>query len=126
MTVSIRVSDTLFDQAVTAGRFERRSPPGQIEFWAELGQRVANSLAPTDYLALLQGIAELRIERRRPPTISADAVFATVERERLIRPVTQAEVRYEASRSHPGLVDRINAQGERTPGRFVDGVFVSA
>lgn len=42
----------------------------------------------------------------------------------LARSVTSAEVWYEASTTHTGLVDRVRCDDYREPGYFRDGVFV--
>jgi hypothetical protein len=38
--------------------------------------------------------------------------------------VTSATFRYQASNAHPGYLERIDTNGVRTLGRFLDGAFV--
>ena len=55
------------------------------------------------------------------------AVFDTIEQARqsgsLAASVTTARDRYQASVSHPGLLERISSDGRKTIGMFEDEVF---
>ncbi len=124
MSVSVRLDDDLFHQAEAEGRVFHRSPPRQIEFWADLGRRVSALMTPTDVVALLQGIATVRVETRKTPALDLDDVLGQLERDRTRLNVTKgAAVYYEASRTHPGLIDQVTPQGRRT-GRFQNGEFI--
>lgn len=68
-------------------------------------------------LAVQAGLARL------PPA----QVFAALDHARLsgslAQAVCSAPVRYQACRSHPGYLERINADGSCSIGRFTEGVF---
>jgi hypothetical protein len=128
MSIPVRLDDNLVREAELEGVSQKRSPPKQIEYWAAIGKAVACNLSSGDLLKLMQGFADLRVESR--PSINADPaeVFAALEHDRqdgtLAQVVTQAKVWYEASKSKPGMLDRISADGSRETGHFRNGEFV--
>ena len=124
----LRLDQELVSAAEREGMVQKRSVPKQIEFWATLGKAVANVLDYSDIFAILQGLKKINVEPVNPAGIDPDDVFADLEKVRtegaLGDNVTKAIVYYEASRSHPGLLDQVNsATGERKTGRFSNGVF---
>jgi len=128
MSTPLRVSDSLFKEAEVEGSFMNRSTAKQVEFWAELGRRVAQSVTPADMLALMQGIANVRVELPDSPPINPEQVFTSVEEAsssyQLGHNITQGRMYYEASRSRTGLLDRVLPDSTRQSGRFIDGSFV--
>lgn len=128
MSSSLRVNDCLFHDAEVEGSFMNRSTAKQVEFWAELGKRVAQSVTPADMLALMQGIANVRVELPDSQPIDSKKVFAAVEEAsssyHLGNKVTRGSLYYEASKSRPGLLDRIMPDGVRQTGHFENGSFV--
>lgn len=128
MTSPIRLDSKLIDAAQRESLVQKRSVPKQIEFWATLGKTLQGMLDYSDIIAVLQGIKKITIESVESSTVDPDAVFAALEKQRqnqeLARNVTAAAVYYEASRSRPGLLDRVNAAtGERQTGQFYNGEF---
>jgi len=89
----------------------------QVEFWAELGKRVAHSVSPTDMLALMQGIAEVRVAVVAPERVDPAQIFAAVEKARLGgqlgQQITRGRTYYEASLTTAGLLDRVTPDGQR-------------
>lgn len=61
--------------------------------------------------------------------ISSDSIFNKLEQDRkqgaLKQRVTQASIRYESSKTQPGLLDRIETDGSRQTGQFRDGEFIA-
>ncbi len=52
MSVSVRIDDTLVDQARTAAKAEFRTVQGQIEFWAKVGRAALdNPDLPASFIA---------------------------------------------------------------------------
>lgn len=45
MSKSLRISDELFDQAAKSAQLFHRSPPQQIEHWAQIGQVMEAALS---------------------------------------------------------------------------------
>ncbi len=128
MSTSIRVNDSLFHDAEVEGSFMNRSAAKQVEFWAELGKRVAQSVAPSDILALTQGFANVRVEILDSRPIDPGVVFDTVDEASSARAlgqqITRGSLYYEASKSRPGLLDQVMPDGRRYTGHFSNGVFV--
>lgn len=128
MSTPLRVKEDLFRDAEAEGLLMNRSAAKQVEFWAELGKRVAHSLSPTDMLALMQGIAEVQVEVAAPERIEPAKIFEAVEKSRSSgqsgQQITQGRTYFEASLTKAGLLDRVTPDGQRQTGRFVNGVFV--
>ena len=128
MSTPLRVNDRLFKDAEVEGSFMNRSTAKQVEFWAELGRRVAQSVSPADMLALMQGIANVRVELPDSQPVDPEKVFAAVEEaSSSYQPgnkITRGGLYYEASKSRPGLLDRVMPDGIRQSGHFIDGSFV--
>ncbi len=127
MSIPLRVSDDLFHEAEIEGSLMNRSAAKQVEFWAELGKRVAISIAPTDMLALMQGIAKVRIDLPDCRPISSNKVFAEVKRANTSAQtgavITRGAMYYEASQTRPGMLDQVMPDGSRQTGHFRDGNF---
>lgn len=129
MSSPIRLNPSLIASAEREGVMHKRTPPKQIEFWAELGKAVERVLNYDDVIAVLEGIKKITVEPVPSAAINADDVFASLEKGRktggLSDSVTSAAVYYEASLKRPGLLDRIEAaSGKRQTGRFINGEFV--
>ena len=129
MSTPLRVKDALFQDAEAEGSLMNRSAAKQVEFWAELGKRVAHSISPSDMLALMQGIAEVQVEVTAPESVNAAEIFTAVEQARssgeLGQQITQNHVYYEASLTKPGLLDKVVPGAPRQTGCFKNGVFIS-
>jgi len=123
----VRLQDELMQAATLAGTRLHRSAAEQIEYWASLGRQIAQFVDPDTLLEVATGLARLRVEPTMAQPIDPGAVFAAVEADRrsgeLSRKVTTAAVRYQASVTHPGYLERIDEHGIRTVGTFHGGVF---
>jgi len=122
----VRLQDDLMQAAgLTAKRFHR-SAAEQIEYWAELGRSVSSTLDPDVLISVVSGLTKIKTEPVYSPSIDPSDVFDALEHERkegrLSSAVTQSTVRYQASKSHPGYIERIDANGS-TVGMFEDGQF---
>lgn len=125
----VRLQEQLMRDAALAGALHQRSAAQQVEYWAALGQDVEALVDPERLLAVKAGLARLRLEPLRAATVSPSQVFAALDHERqsgsLVPAVSSAPVRYQASSTHPGCLERIAADGSRTIGTFADGVFLA-
>lgn len=123
----VRLQEELMRSAALAGARQHRSAAQQIEYWAALGRAVAGLLDPDRLLAVQAGLAQLKVEPVTASPISPEQVFAALEADRshgvLAQSVSSASVRYQASVAYPGLLERIDADGRRTVGRFLNGAF---
>lgn len=129
MSTPLRVNDGLFQEAEAEGSLMNRSAAKQVEFWAELGKRVAHSVTPTDMLALMQGIAEVQVEVAAPDRIEPTEIFVAVDNAsgngQLGQQITRGNVYFEASLSKPGLLDKVMPNGQRLTGHFENGLFIN-
>jgi len=128
MSTAIRLDDQLIQAAEIEAANHKRTPPKQIEYWAEIGKAVSRCAPSNDLLALMQGIAQVSILPPQSVSVASDSVFEQLEKDRqqgtLSQKVTRANYRYEASLTHPGLLDRVELNGTRQTGHFRDGEFV--
>lgn len=118
MSQPVKLSDELVLDARLAGELLERSIAGQIEFWAQLGQAVEPLLQGTTVMAL----------RKAGKVQSLSERLATVDgpegRRRVIEYLkTRPFPHYEPALDRPGLLVRIDEDGTRTVGRFVDRRF---
>jgi hypothetical protein len=56
MSVSVRISDELYEAARRTAKAEFRSIPQQIEFWAKLGRAAYDNLHVYFIMAIEQGL----------------------------------------------------------------------
>ena len=130
MTIALRLNDELVHEAETEGLLTKRSTPKQIEFWAQIGKAVAHQASGSDLLALTQGLSEIQLNPLPSAPVDPDKVFSAVDRARknghLRQAISKARVRYEASLSQTGLLDRIHPDGHRETGHFKNGEFIIA
>ncbi|MEH6503334.1 MAG: hypothetical protein V7682_05460 [Cycloclasticus sp.] len=124
----IRLQDDLMQSAkLTAKRFHR-SAAEQIEYWAELGRSVSSTLDPDVLLSVVSGLTKIKTEPVHSPRIDPSNVFNALERERkggqLSNAVSQSVLRYQASSTHPGFLERIERNGAITIGLFENGQFI--
>lgn len=114
----VKVSDALLLDARLTSELTERSIAGQIEFWARLGRAIEPVINGDQALALRRlGDAAALSERLK--TVDTPAGRQRLQAHLSTRPFPQ----YEACDS-PGLLVRIDADGKRTVGRFVNREFV--
>jgi len=118
MSQPVKLSDALVLDARLAGKALERSIAGQVEFWARLGRAIE---------PLLQGAQALTLSRNaaaRPLSACLDAVDSPRGRRQVLEFLqTQPYPHYEPAADAPGLLVRIEADGKRTTGRFVNRQF---
>jgi len=118
MSQPVKLSDSLVLDARLAAEPAERSIAGQVEFWARLGR----AMEP-----LLQGAQVLKLCRSGAAE-SLSACLETVDKpegkERLARHLaTLPFPHYEPAPGARGYLIRIEADGTRTVGRFVNRQF---
>lgn len=118
MSMPVKLSDALVLDARLAGEAMERSIAGQVEFWARLGRAID---------PLLNGGQAMAISRRgaaRPLAELLAEVEKPAGRKRLAQHfAAQPFPHYEAHSTRPGILVRIDADGSRTAGRFVNRIF---
>ncbi|MDO8678104.1 MAG: hypothetical protein Q7R30_06015 [Acidobacteriota bacterium] len=118
MSQPVKLSDDLVLDVRLAGELLERSIAGQIEFWAQLGQAVEPLLQGTTVMALRKA------GKVQPLSACLASVDGPEGRQRVIdfldsRPFPH----YEPTPDRPGVLVRIDEDGTRTVGRFVDRRF---
>jgi hypothetical protein len=118
MSQPVKLSDALVLDARLAGEIEERSIAGQVEFWARLGRSIEPLLQGQQVLALCRNAAT------RPLSACLDSIDSPEGRERVAHYLrSQPFPHYESHAERPGLLVRIDADGRRTVGRFVNRQF---
>ena len=118
MSQPVKVSDALLLDARIAGEAVERSIAGQIEFWAKIGRALEPLLRGHHVLALC------RAGNVKQLSACLASVDSPVGRRRVVEHLkSRPYPHYEAAASSPGLLLRIEADGTRTVGRFVNRQF---
>jgi hypothetical protein len=118
MAQPVKLSDSLVLDARLAGEAVERSIAGQVEFWARLGRSVELLLEGGKVLALA------RTGAAQPLSSLLESVDSPSGRGRVAAFLESQP--YPHYRPHPtkaGLLERIDADGTRTPGRFINREF---
>jgi len=123
----VRLQAELMQQATRTGKRHHRSAAEQVEYWAEIGRRVSRVIDPDALLSISAGLARVKVEPLYGEPVDPEDVFQALETQRdsgsLAQSVTGNAVKYQASVTHPGLLERIDAHGDVTLGQFMDGEF---
>ena len=118
MSQPVKLSDALVLDARLTGEIAERSIAGQIEFWARLGRAIEPILQGAQSLALQ------RAGRAKPLSACLDTVDSPEGRQRVAEHLqAQSYPHYEPASDKPGFLVRIDADGRRTVGRFVNREF---
>lgn len=116
----VKLSDGLVLDARLAGEVAERSIAGQIEFWAAIGRAVEPVLRTERALELKQK------GKARPLSECLMEVNTAKGRKRLDRALKRRPFpHYEPVGDKPGYVLRVEDDGARTVGRFVNRKFVA-
>jgi hypothetical protein len=117
MSQPVKLSDALVVDARVTGELTERSIAGQIEFWAGLGKAIE------PLLGLPAALALKRAGRLKPLTELVDTVDTAVGRTRVHEYLeTVPFPHYQVAPDGRGLL-RIDADGTKTLGRFVNRQF---
>ncbi len=117
MSQPVKVSDTLVLDARLTGEVTERSIAGQIEFWARLGRAIE---------PLLRGDKALALRRAGDAQSLSDclrSVDSPAGRQRVAEHLKNLPYPHYEPADSPGLLVRIEANGKRTVGRFVNREF---
>ncbi len=114
----MRLSDALVLDARLAGETVQRSIAGQVEFWARLGRALEPLLRGDEVLALC------RSGEAQPLSACLESVDSPEGRCRVADVLrNQPYPHYEPTTDGLGLLVRIDADGTRVKGRFVNREF---
>lgn len=119
MSQPVKLSDGLVNDARATSALAERSIAGQIEFWAKLGKAVEPLLNGDQVLTLRQRGDHL------PLAQILQSVDSPEGRERLDKHLRQLPFPHYEAAGEPGLLTRIDEDGTKTTGKFVDGIFMA-
>ena len=118
MSQPVKLSDGLVLDARIAGQIVERSIAGQVEFWARLGRCLEPILQGQQALALCRNGAA------QPISTLLASVDSSQGRQRVADFLhSQPFPHYEAHPTRSGVLIRIDANGRKTAGRFVNRKF---
>ena len=121
MSQPVKLSNELVLDARLTAKIAERSIAGQIEYWAQLGRAIE---------PLLQGAQALALRRAgavKPLAECLESVDSPEGRRRVAEHLErQPFPHYEPAPDAPGMLVRIEADGQRTVGRFVNRQFQEA
>jgi len=118
MSQPVKVSDALVLDARLVGEATQRSIAGQIEFWARIGRAVETLLRGDQMLALCKA------GKAKPLSACLNSVNTREGRKRLNKHLESLPYpHYEPGPGSAGLLVKIEANGKRTIGRFVNRRF---
>jgi len=121
MSQPVKLSDELVLDARLTAEIAERSIAGQIEYWAQLGRAIE---------PLLQGAQALALRRAgavKPLSECLETVDSPEGRRRVAEHLNSLPFpHYEPTADAPGMLVRIEADGTRTVGRFVNRQFKEA
>lgn len=118
MSQPVKLSDALVLDARLAGKTVERSIAGQVEFWARIGRAVEPLLQGAQVLILCRNAAA------RPLSDCLAEVDSPEGRARVTDFLqSQSYPHYQPYPDKAGLLVRIEANGQRTVGRFVNRQF---
>jgi len=124
----IRLQEELMQMAESTAKRFHRSTAEQIEYWADLGRTVASTLDPDILLSVTAGLTVIKTEPVISAPVNPDTVFQSLENDReagvLPDSVTNSPVRYQASVTNLGYLERIDPNGNMTTGQFKNGQFM--
>ncbi len=114
----VKLSDALVLDARQTGALAERSIAGQIEYWARLG-RAVELVLPGEWAMALRSAGD-----EQPLSEFFASVDSATGRERLARVLGRRPYpHYEPAAGKRGLLIRIESDGSRTEGQFIDGEF---
>src|SRR5438105_6688909 len=117
MSQPVKVSDALLLDARLMGEAAERSIAGQIEFWARLGRAIE---------PLLQGDRAIALRRAgdaKPLSDCVRDVDSSKGRQRVSDHLKARPYPHFEQADAPGLLIKIDSNGKRTLGRFVNRQF---
>src|SRR5437660_11735216 len=118
MSQPVKISDALVLDARLTGEIAQRSIAGQIEFWARLGRAIETLLRGDQALSLA------RAGKTKPLSDCLNSIESTEGRKRLAAHLKSLPYpHYESAPGSTGLLVRIEANGKRTTGKFVNRKF---
>lgn len=127
----VRLQEELMESARVSGSVQHRSAAEQIEYWADIGRKVSKTIDPDTLLAVEAGLVRIVVEQVQSEPVDTESVFAALDADRKSGKLASAvaensPIRYQASKTRPGLLEQVDSEGNSAVGQFIDGEFVPA
>lgn len=123
----VRLAEPFYKKMDAAARINSRSIPKQLEHMVNIAESVGEHVSREELLDIQAGLSKIVIEKIDAPRVDKVSLFGTLDSMRqsgaLSQAVTRAGNKYQASKSHPGYLERINENGNLETGMFVNGKF---
>lgn len=123
----VRLDAELMEEAARHGQLFHRSAVETIEYWASLGKRLQTLIDPDILLEIQAGTLQIDVKPKKVARVSSASVFAQIDKQRAAGELGHLLKRekpvYQASTSHPGFLEQVDADGTVTVGRFYGGEF---
>lgn len=123
----LRLDDGLVKRATRVGSLEHRTIAGQIEHWADIGERLSRLLSPHEISLVCSGMGRFEVKPVSGTPVDPDAVFDSLGQVKAeSAPVGEqlSGFRYQASKSHPGFLEQVDRDGRVRIGQFEQGEFI--
>ena len=124
----IRLDAKLMESAKLTGEVLKRSASEQVEFWASLGQMIANKLTAQDLIELKAGLVDIKLERSEPVSVNSDHLFQELNQKQqsgaLQHAIQSHNIRYQMASDRQGYLEQVHPDGTRIVGKFIDGQFI--
>jgi hypothetical protein len=121
MSQPVKVSEALLLDARLMGAVAQRSIAGQIEYWANLGRAIETLLRGDQVMALSHA------GQAKPLSACLKSADSSSGRKRMAAYLhARPYPHYEPAPGSAGLLVRIEANGNRTTGKFVNRKFLPA
>jgi hypothetical protein len=128
MGMPVKLSDELVESAREEAANTDRSITGQIEHWAKIGRSVEIVLRHQELQTLKRSPLKARLPSgaRHAIQVALERLVAEDDRRPLARSLQTGRTVYQSDPAGSGLTERIEPDGSRTLGRFVNRRFVPA
>jgi len=117
MSQPVKISDSLLLDARLIGEATERSIAGQIEFWASIGRALEPLLQGDKILSLC------RTGKQKTLSHCLKEVGTPKGKDRLLNYLSKQPFPHYEPSGKPGLLIRVDSNGKRTLGRFVQRKF---
>jgi hypothetical protein len=130
MPQPVKLSNALVSAARRVASDANRSIAGQVEHWAILGRAIEGMLTSSDASALKRSKGSIEnvipdVAKRLAVANAIAHALDSSSRTGLVERIAASEPKYTSDRAFPGLAVRVDPDGTRTPGRFVDRRFIA-
>jgi hypothetical protein len=124
----VKLSDELVETARREAASTDRSITGQIEHWVRIGRSVERVLRHQDIQTLKRAPTGLTLTAPVRQAIQAALAraMAGTDQRAVAQRLRAGRTVYQSDSAGSGMIERIDADGKRTLGRFVNRKFVPA